>query len=121
MKTITLSFALILTGFIAHAQTQQIKIYCQVYASIGGLKIDYYDLDKVLPDSIKTPTLIDYVKQYHLRNADINNAILVMSTEGWEISSIANSCNGPSAYILSKRISMDGPARQLYLEKLKGK
>lgn len=87
---------------------------------MGGLKLDYFDADKFLPDSIKAVVLIDYKKLFHLRNADIDRVTLLMGADGWKFSSMAvQTDTAYQYYILSKEIDMDEPSREAYLSKLK--
>ena len=120
MKAVALTLTLIFLGSFSYAQTQKVTVYCQVYPTLGGLQIDYNDLDKFLPDSLKTTVLKNYKKQYHLRNADVNNLILLLNTDGWQlVSTYYRESLGTNFYILSKDILLDEAAHQLYIQKLK--
>ena|ERR1700733_1132557 len=115
MKTTTLFIALILLGFCSYSQTQKVTVYCELYNGIAGLRIDYGDLGKFLPDSLKTAVLKDSIDKYDLLSDDITNVLLLMGADGWKVSV---SIDERGSYLLSKEISMDGPTRQLYYDKI---
>lgn len=115
MKTTMLSIALILLGFCSYSQTQKVTIYCELKNGIAGLRINYGDLNKFLPDSIKTAILKDSIDKYDLLADDIINVLLLMGADGWKVSVLKDE---RGSYLLSKEISMDGPTRLLYYDKI---
>jgi hypothetical protein len=117
MKPALLSITLVFLGFFSQAQMQKVIIYCEIHATLGGPKIDYYGVDAFLPDSIKAKVLIDYTNQYHFRNVDIPKIILMTGAQGWKLSSILPDANTAES-ILSREVQMDEVSRQLYLKKI---
>jgi len=82
--------------------------------------MDYYGLEKFLPDSIKTTVLIDYYKQYRPSYADLPKILLLMGADGWTICArVFLGDKTVPEYTLSKEILLDGPALQIYLGKIK--
>ena len=118
MKPVILSLLFVLLMSAAFAQTEKVTVYCNLSPGLGGLEIDYYNLGNFLPDSIRSAVVIDYKKQFHVRNADISNVFLLMSADGWKLVSFEKH-SGTTSYLLSREISMDEPTRRLYLEKIK--
>lgn len=116
MKTTILSFIFICLLSFSFAQTQKITIYCRIIPSLGTCHVDYFSLPKLLPDSLKTTVLIDYRKKYSFKKTE--DLLLLMNLDGWKLASIMFD-NGSSHFFLSREISLDGPAYQLYTEKLK--
>lgn len=117
MKTFALSITFLLLGFCTYSQTQKVTIYCELTRELAGLRIDYGDLDRLLPDSIKKSVLIDSINSYNLLDGDVVHILLLMGTAGWKVSC---SMETRDTYVLSKEIFLDGPALKLYIEKIKG-
>ncbi len=119
-KKFIVSIFLIFLFSVSFGQTKEIVIYCKIYPSIGGLVVDYYGIEKYLPDSTKADVLIDYKKKYRLRNSDTDNAILLMGADGWRLlSNYYDPKYSQLTYILSKEIYLGETALQSYLEKLR--
>ncbi len=119
-KKFIVSIFLIFLFSVSFGQTKEIVIYCKIYPSIGGLVVDYYGMEKYLPDSTKADVLVDYKKKYRLRNSDADNAILLMGVDGWRLlSSYYDPKYSQLTYILSKEIYLGEKALQSYLEKLR--
>ncbi len=114
--------ALIFLGLSSFAQMGKITIYCSVYTDgiHRDIKLDFYGADKFLPDSLKAAVLIDYTKTYRLRAADENSVLLLMSADGWKLSTIISSTRvAPEYNILSKEIPVDEPTRQRYMDNIR--
>lgn len=116
MKIFALSILLLLLGFCSYSQTQKVTVYCELHRDIAGLRINYGDLNKLLPDSVKKSVWIDSINSYNLLDDDIVHVLLLMGTEGWKLS---GSIESQGTYVLSKEIFLDGPALALYTEKIK--
>src|ERR1700733_8445386 len=119
---LTLSF---LSGF-AFAQKQKVTIFCSVDFN-GNVNYNTQDyatrnsklsniLNQILPDSIKTKVLVDPKKLYHFKYG--NETLLWMAQNGWKIVSSIGGNNGNSFWLLSREISLDAPARALFMQKL---
>ena len=122
MKAVTLSVALIFLGLASFAQAGKITLYCNVFPHgiHQDIQLDYYGADKFLPDSLKTAVLIDYTKGYRLRVADESSILLLMSADGWKLSTLINGSGvSPTYYVMSKEIFVDEPTRQRYMENIR--
>jgi hypothetical protein len=107
--TLSLLLFLSLSGI---CQSQKITIFCQV--NPGGY-MDYNDLARILPDSIKTAVMIWPNKEHKIRLAE--DALIWMELNGWKaLNAFPN--NGMTTYFLSREIYLDEAARKLFIEKL---
>ena len=120
MKPLPLALILLSLCFVSVAQTQPTTIYCTI-SDVG--KVNYGNLDKLLPDSIKTSLLVDPRKQFKFRNAE--NVLLWMSLHGWKLVSAEASVGGiggnvssSTFYLLSREINLDETARALLIQRL---
>jgi hypothetical protein len=114
MKKNALIFCLLFLSIFTFAQTKIIMIFCEVGGWNGKLTYPS-NLDKTLPDSIKSIVMINPRKDDNLKDPD--DIVLFMGADGWRIASYDNRAN---LYILSREITMDEPAWELYTQKLKG-
>jgi len=118
MKILFLSVCLFVFASSLRAQNQKTFIYCTLDAS--G-RTDYGDLNKLLPDSLKT-ILIDPRKDDNIRS--LSHVLLFMGLNGWKLVSIdANVTGGgmvssTSTYYLSKEIYLDAAAHALFMQNL---
>ena len=126
MKKIIFVLTLSFLSVSAFAQNQKTTIFCSVDFN-GNVYYNTHDyatsnktlshiLDEILPDSIKTKVLVDPKKEYHFKHG--NETILWLAQNGWKIvSSVGgNTVNG--FWLLSRGISLDAPARALFMERL---
>jgi hypothetical protein len=126
MKKIIFILTLSFLSLSAFAQKQKITIFCSVdfNGNVNYNTHDYatsdkalaYILNKLLPDSIKTKVLVNPKKTYHFKHA--NETLLWMAQNGWKVVSAYGDNSGTSSWLLSKEISLDTPARVLFMEKL---
>ena len=89
VKRSSLIYILLFLFISSFAQTKEISLFSQVWPD-GYL---YYpkNLEKVLPDSIKTAVLINPRNDYNMKNID--DVILFMGAHGWRICSFDNKSN----------------------------
>jgi hypothetical protein len=119
MKTFLLAICIVIFVSVLHAQNRKTVIYCSV--SITG-KVNYRDLAKLLPDSLRTGLLVDPRKDLHLRKLD--HVLLYLVNTGWKLSAIQSDVGGndiistSNTYLLTKEIYLDAPARALFMENL---
>ena len=106
----------------AFAQTHKITIYS--YFSDSNVNVQYLNYDKLYPDSIKTAVMVNYKKQYQLKN--INTLLLRMSLDGWKLvttvvnaSGFQGNVSSSIKYIMSREILLDDAAMDLYVQNLK--
>jgi hypothetical protein len=111
MKKTSFIFILLFLSISSFAQ-KEISLFCQVWPN-GYL---YYpkNLEKILPDSIKTAIMINPRNDFNMKNID--DVTLFMGANGWRICSFDNKSN---YYILSREITVDEPTWELYIQKLK--
>lgn len=111
---------LIIFSFIfvaAFAQTHKVTIFCTI-DFMGN--VNYIGLNKLLPDSQKTAILIDYKKKHNVKKGD--DVLLWMTLDGWKlVNAFTGNVNSFTylSYMVSREISLDGPAYMLYVENLK--
>jgi hypothetical protein len=83
-------------------------------------QINYGDLAKLLPDSLKSIAIANPRKDYDLHN--VNHVLLWMSLNGWKLISVESDVTGGGMvstqinYYLSKEIYLDPPARALFMQ-----
>jgi hypothetical protein len=119
MKTFLLASFLCILSFSLFAQSTKTVIYC----SIDPIGRTYYgDLNKLLPDSLKTRVLVDVRKQFNLRDPD--HVLLWMTMNGWKLISVQSNVTGGGMistnyiYRLSKEIYLDPAARDIFMQNL---
>jgi len=122
MKKHLLILLLCLAAGGAVAQTHKLTIYS--YFSDSNVNVQYLNYDKLYPDSIKTAVMVDYKKQYQLKNT--NTLLLRMSLDGWKLvttvvnaSGFQGNVSSSIQYIMSREILLDDAAMDLYLQNLK--
>jgi len=125
MKKIIFALGLSLVSVFAFAQKQHITIFCSVDYN-GKVHYNTQDyganekrisfLDQLLPDSIKTKVLVDPKKQYHFKYG--NETLLWMAQNGWKMVSTIATAGSTTSWLLSREISLDAPARALFMQKL---
>jgi hypothetical protein len=126
MKKIIFVLILSFLSVFAFAQKQKITIFCSVDFN-GNVNYNTQDyatsnknlsniLEQTLPDSIKTKVLVDPKKEYHFKYG--NETILWLAQNDWKIVSSIGGNYGYSFWLLSREISLDAPARALFMEKL---
>ena len=125
MKKIIFVLTLSFLSVYAFAQKQTVTIFCSVDYN-GNVNYNTQDyattnkalafLDKLLPDSIKTKVLVDPKKEYHFKHG--NETLLWMAQNGWKIVSTTGNSYQTTSWLLSREISLDAPARALFMEKL---
>jgi len=119
MKAFFLTIFVLVFCFNICAQNRKTVIYCTV--SITG-KVNYGDLAKLLPDSLRTGILVDPRKDLHLRKLD--HVLLYLINTGWKLSAIQADVGGngivstSNSYILTKEIYLEPTARALFMENL---
>lgn len=113
-----------LGSFVSFAQVQKTTIYCAANLSIrSGRRLDYGNLDRLLPDSIKAAVLVNPSDDVRLRNW--SDLALWMSLHGWKLSSWDSESGGSNGnvssqswLIFSRDIYLDDSARALLLERV---
>jgi len=126
MKKIIFVLTLSFLSVVASAQNQKITIFCSVDFN-GNVNYNTQDyatsnkrlsriLDQILPDSIRTKVLVDPKKEFHFKYG--NETLLWLAQNDWKIVSSLGGNNGNSFWLLSREISLDAPARALFMEKL---
>lgn len=120
MKPIVLALILLSLSAASTAQTQPTTVFCTI-SGVG--KVNYGNLDKLLPDSIRTALLVDPQVQFKFKQG--NDVLLWMSLHGWKlmgtetsVGGVNGNVNSSSFYLLSKEINLDEPARALLLQRL---
>ncbi|MBN9295396.1 MAG: hypothetical protein J0I41_00225 [Filimonas sp.] len=105
----------------ALSQTHTLTIYS--YANATSCVVQYINYDKLYPDSIKSAVMIDYRKQYQVRNS--NTLLLRMNLDGWKLVATVSDASGAfgnvntfTQFLMSKEISLDDAAMKLYIERL---
>lgn len=125
MKKIIFVLTLSFLSVFAFAQKQQITIFCSVDYSgnvyyntqdLGATNKSLAFLDKLLPDSIKTKVLVDPKKMYKFKHG--NETLLWLAQNSWKIISVVSNGGGSGSWLLSREISLDAPARALFMQKL---
>jgi len=123
MKAILLSTALALASPASFGQAQKTTIYCSVNLSvIIGKRVDYGNLDKLLPDSIKPAIIVYPEKGVRLRGW--NDLALWMSLHGWNLAAWDAEASGngfvtsQSSLIFSRDIYLDEAARAQLLDRV---
>jgi hypothetical protein len=116
---------ILMTIFIAgraRAQTHKLTIYSTINSS--DCAVQYTDYDKLYPDSIKSAVMINYKKQYQLKN--VNTVLLRMNLDGWKLITTVTNATGAygntntfTQYLMSKEIVLDDAAMNLYIQNLK--
>jgi hypothetical protein len=121
MKAVVSVLLLLFVSGASFAQTQKTIVFCRI-SSAG--QVNYGNLEKLLPDSIKTSLLVDPRKEFKFRNAD--NVILWMSLNDWKLICTEANVNGmpgypvtaSANYLMSKEIVLDEVARAACLKGL---
>jgi len=123
MKTILLGATLTLISLASFAQAKKTTIYCSVNLSVmGNKRVDYGNLEKLLPDSIKSKVLVYPSKDVRLRNW--NDLLLWMSLHGWTLATMETDVNGTgfvssqTSLILGRDIYLDEPSRAFMLDRV---
>jgi hypothetical protein len=118
MKTFFFAICLFIFTSSLFAQNRKTVIYCMV--NVTG-RVNYGDLAKLLPDSLKT-LLVDPRKELKLRKLD--HVLLYLINTGWKLSAEQPDVSGNdvvtsnNSYLLTKEIYLDPPARALFMQNL---
>jgi len=120
MKKLLFIWLLSISTFVVFAQAhKKVTVYCTI--NWNG-KIDYGDLQKLLPDSLNSKLLVDPKTLYGIKKQ--KHVILLMNTLGWKLASIVTDVTGggnissSSDYLMSKEIYLDQAAYTQYFNKL---
>jgi hypothetical protein len=71
---------------------------------------------RILPDSIKNKVLIDPKKEFKFKYG--NETLLWLAANNWKIVSTMGDKSGTTFWLLSREISLDAPARALFMQNL---
>jgi hypothetical protein len=119
MKTFFVALLMCFSAATLFAQTTKTAIYCTL--DVSG-QVNYGDLAKLLPDSLKSIALANPRKDYDLHN--VNHVLLWMSLNGWKLISVESNVTGGGIvsteinYYLSKEIYLDPATRALFMQNL---
>jgi hypothetical protein len=113
MKALSITLLMVALSVCSFAQTKKTTIFCDV-TSDG--KVFYYDLNKILPDSLSATLLVDPKKDHKFKN-DMN-VLMWMSLHGWNLRSILSNDRNYVHYLLSRDIELDDNARALFAASL---